>query len=274
MTSFAFDRRAFLGRMLAAGGFFLLPRIASAQAATLGDPQPFSFEMLQETARVLAQQPFVPADIPDAAVLDRIDYDDHNRITFRRDRTLWLGQGRRPPVQPFFPGRFFRQPVRLHAVENGMAREMAFDLDLFDIPEGNPARELTHTRGFAGFRVKDAGTELDWMAFLGASYWRTSGYSGQFGLSVRGLETLGRGDGVTMEVAASHGTVGEVHVYPVVGTDRWRAMFDLDLSALPDGDDTPVDIRAFVRHGDAAKSETLILQLFPSQVRALLASRA
>lgn len=530
MTSFAFDRRAFLGRMLAAGGFFLLPRIASAQAATLGDPQPFSFEMLQETARVLAQQPFVPADIPDAAVLDRIDYDDHNRITFRRDRTLWLGQGRRPPVQPFFPGRFFRQPVRLHAVENGMAREMAFDLDLFDIPEGNPARELTHTRGFAGFRVKDAETELDWMAFLGASYWRTSGYSGQFGLSVRGLaidtaiagpeefprfsafwlepqddggltahalmespratgayrirsardngvvqdveaaiwlrgdvdrlgiapltsmywfgktnrhtapdwrpevhdsdgleiltgtgeriwrplnnpprtmvnafgapgvrgfglmqrernfeeyqddgvfyekrasvwvepgadwgegavtlvelrtddeihdnivafwtpsaparagdahriayrltwaedcpvpspaarfvatrlgmggrpgqvrprgvvkvvsdlenrglETLGRGDGVTMEVAASHGTVGEVHVYPVVGTDHWRAMFDLDLSALPDGDDTPVDIRAFVRHGDAAKSETLILQLFPSQVRALLASRA
>ncbi len=530
MTSFRPDRRAMLGTMLAAGGFFLLPGLARAGSPGLGEPQPFSFEILRETARALAAQAWKPAEIPDAAVLDRIDYDRHNQIRFRQEATLWLDQGKRPPVQPFFPGTYFRQPVRLFAVEQGMAREMPFDLGLFDIPEDNPARELTRTKGFAGFRVMDAATKLDWMAFLGAAYWRTSGYSGQFGLSVRGLamdtaiegpeefptftrfwlepaedggitayalmespratgayrivsrrdggivqdvtatlwlrgdverlgiapltsmfwygknnrftggdwrpeihdsdgleihagngeriwrplnnpprtmvntfaapgvegfglmqrerdfdqyqddgvfyekrasvwvepaadwgdgtvtlvelrtddeihdnivafwqpgaaakagnsydigyrlswledcpvppaaarftatrigiggvpgqprppgvvkvvcdlenrglEGLARGDGVDLDVAASRGAVGNVSVYPVVGTDRWRAMFDLDWSGLPEGDDTPIDIRAHVHRGGAAKSETLLLQLFPSQIRRLHDQRA
>ncbi|GGE29101.1 glucans biosynthesis protein [Gemmobacter megaterium] len=530
MSSFRPDRRDLLGALLATGGFFLLPKLAQAAGPALGPAHPFSFEGLKETARALAAQPWQPAEIPDAAVLDQIDYDRHNQIRFRKDGTLWLDQGNRPPVQPFFPGTYFRQPVRLHAVENGMAREMPFDLDLFDIPEDNPARNLTHTSGFAGFRVMDAKTHLDWMAFLGASYWRTSGYSGQFGLSVRGLamdtaingpeefplftrfwlepadngdltayalmespratgayrivsrrdngivqdvtatlwlrgdverlgiapltsmfwygknnrftggdwrpeihdsdgleihaangeriwrplnnpphtmvntfaapdvkgfglmqrerdfehyqddgvfyekrasvwvepmghwgdgtvtlvelrtddeihdnivafwqpgpaaragnsydvayrlswledcpvpavaarftatrlgiggvpgqprphnvvkvvcdlenrglEGLGRGDGVELDVTVSRGVVGNTAVYPVVGTNRWRAMFDIDWSALPEGDLAPIDIRAHVHHAGAAKSETLLMQLFPSQIRRLHDQRA
>lgn len=183
------DRRTVLGTLLAGGGFFLLPQLAGAQTrGPLADAaEPFSFDMLKRYAREMAAAPWRPAELPDAAVLDRIDYDRHNQIRFRDENTLWQGQGRVSPVQPFFPGTYFRQPVRLYAVEGGMAREMPFDLGLFDIPADNPAHELTHTRGFAGFRVKDADSGLDWMAFLGASYWRTSGYSGQFGLSVRGL---------------------------------------------------------------------------------------
>lgn len=189
MTPVVSDRRTFLGSLLAGGGFFLLPGLAAATAKgpALGQPEAFSFDLLKEMARSLAQTAYVPPALPDAPVLERISYDYHNQIRYRDDQTLWADQGKTSPVQPFFPGTYFRQPVRLYAVEDGQARELGFDLNLFEIPEGNPARELKHTEGFAGFRVKDAETGLDWMAFLGASYWRTSGYSGQFGLSVRGL---------------------------------------------------------------------------------------
>ncbi|PTE14721.1 glucan biosynthesis protein [Pseudogemmobacter blasticus] len=181
-------RRDILRSALGAGAFFLLPRLALAQTGSpAAEPTPFTFEILKEMARTLAAHPYEPAKIEDDAVLEQVDYDAHNQISFRKDRTLWLNSGDMSPVQPFFPGRYFRQPVRIFTLEGGMATEFPFALDLFDIPEGNPARNLTHTHGFAGFRVQDAKSGRDWMAFLGASYWRTEGYSGQFGLSVRGL---------------------------------------------------------------------------------------
>lgn len=194
------DRRNLLQAALGGGAFFLLPHLVRAQetgaqgtgakgtgAQRTAESQPFSFDGLRAMARDMASRPYVPEDIPDADILDQVDYDRHNQVRFRADRSLWRGKGDTSPVQAFFPGMYFRNPVRLYTLENGMATEVPFSLDLFDIPEGNPARKLTRTKGFAGFRVQDARTGIDWMAFLGASYWRTSGYSGQFGLSARGL---------------------------------------------------------------------------------------
>ena len=57
-------------------------------------------------------------------------------------------------------------------------------------------------------------------------------------------------------------------VYPVVGTDYWRALFDLSFAETGTA---PIDLRAYVDHKGTALTETLILQLFPSQLRALLA---
>ncbi|MDK3019892.1 glucan biosynthesis protein [Pseudodonghicola flavimaris] len=187
------DRRAVLAAALSAGAFCVLPEVARAQSvdiasgAALGPAEPFSFARLRDMARGLSKAPFVPMPIPDAAAIDRIDYDAHGQIRFRRDRALWAGDPADNPVQFFFPGRYFPQPVHIYVVEDGTAREVPFSREFFDIPADSPAQELTHTEGFAGFSVQDAQTRLDWMAFLGASYWRTSGYSGQFGLSVRGL---------------------------------------------------------------------------------------
>ena len=84
------------------------------------------------------------------------------------------------------PGRYFKLPVEISVLEDGTARELQFSTDLFDMPADHPARKLTHA-GFAGFAVMDPDAENDWMAVLGASYLRTSGYSGQFGMSARGL---------------------------------------------------------------------------------------
>ena len=187
------SRRALLAAGLGTGAFFLLPELARAQSRDiaaglpLGAAQPFSYDLLCDMARQLARAPFTPMPIPDAGVLEQIDYDAHGRIRFRQDRALWAGEGTDNPVQFFFPGRYFPQPVHVYAVADGMAREVPFSRDLFTIPEDSPAQRLTQTEGFAGFSVQDPDTRRDWMAFLGASYWRTSGYSGQFGLSARGL---------------------------------------------------------------------------------------
>lgn len=529
------SRRAMLQAALASGAFFLLPQIARAQAAgasvATGPATPFSWGILTETARALSKEPFVPMPVPDATIIAGIDYDRHNQVHFRPEATLWADQAPVSPVQFFFPGRYFPDPVHIYAVADGMAREVPFSLDMFEFPEGHPAHDLTHTEGFAGFKVMDPETGLDWMAVLGASYWRTSGYSGQFGMSVRGLavdtaiangpeefprftrfwlepmadggiviyalmesprvtgayrieshrdngviqdveariflrgdierlgiapltsmfwfakhnayvapdwrpevhdsdglamvtgsgeqiwrplnnpphtmanaflapnvrgfgllqrerdfaryqddgvfyekrasvwvepkgdwgdgavslveirtddeiydnivaawqpaapavagsqfdfayrltwmkdapvapvaarflavrigeggvpgqprpentvkvvcdlegrgfEGLGRGDGVALKVGASRGVVSGEVVYPIAGREDWRAMFDLDFAGLPEGDDTPIDLRVYVDYQGAAKSETLLLQLFPSQLRELLDSHA
>lgn len=192
MTNQRPTRRDMLASALGAGAFFLLPEAARAQEAAaeggipFGPAQPFSFEGLRKTARALAAEPYVPMRVADEDIIEQIDYDRHNQISFRKDHALWNQPGQ-SPVQFFFPGRFFRDPVHIYAVEDGMAREVPFSTDYFDIPEDNPARQLTQTEGFAGFRVQDKPGGDDWMAFLGASYWRTAGYTGQFGLSVRGL---------------------------------------------------------------------------------------
>lgn len=185
------SRRALIAAALGAGAFHLLPEAARAQGATatteLGPPENFSFEGLKSVAQSLARETFNRMHIADPQVLEELDYDNHNAIRFRKEHKLWGNRAGTSPVQFFFPGRYFKEPVHIYALENGVAREVPFSKALFDIPAGNPARTLEGTEGFAGFSVQDEKTGLDWMAFLGAAYWRTSGYSGQFGLSVRAL---------------------------------------------------------------------------------------
>lgn len=186
------NRREALASALAGGAFFLLPEVVRAQQAMQdsgvdsGPAEPFSFDQLRKIAQTLASEPFSPMRVADEKIIDQIDYDRHNEIFFKKDKALWNKEGA-SPVQFFFPGKYFREPVHIYTLKDGMAREVPFSTGYFDIPDGNPASALTQTEGFAGFRVQDQPGGNDWMAFLGASYWRTSGYSGQFGLSARGL---------------------------------------------------------------------------------------
>jgi glucans biosynthesis protein len=192
------SRRALLSAAVATGAFHLLPGAAVAETVDIatGPAEPFSFDRLRETAKRLAGEPYAPATLPaaDLAVLEAIDYDRHNQIGFRPERTLWADHGGAAKVRFFHPGRYFKEPVRIFAVADGMAQEIPFSSDLFEIPEGNPARDL-HEAGFAGFRVMDPDAQDDWMAVLGGSYFRTSGYANQFGMSARGLAIDAGGPG-------------------------------------------------------------------------------
>ena len=70
-----------------------------------------------------------------------------------------------------------------------MARDVIYDPALFTYGPKAAAIEakLPADLGFAGLRVQERGVAADWLAFLGASYFRSSGELGQYGMSARGL---------------------------------------------------------------------------------------
>ncbi|WP_157018153.1 glucan biosynthesis protein [Mesorhizobium xinjiangense] len=182
-------RRGILFSGLAAGAFTLLPDLARAAddgALDLGPAEAFSFDDVKRMAEDLAAKPYTPSAVPDRDILEQIDYDLHNKVVYRPDRTLWRDDEAGPAIRFFHPGRYFKEPVAISVVEDGQAREIMFSESYFDMPDGHPAHRLTNS-GFAGFRVMNADQKNDWMALLGGTYFRTSGPFNQFGLSARGI---------------------------------------------------------------------------------------
>lgn len=187
------DRRTFFkGSLATALASALAGPAASAEGDLgLGKPAPMSFDLLKERARALAGVPYAAPPIPDPAVLQAIDYDAHGRIRYRTDRALFAdGEF---PVTFFHPGRFFQKPVRMHVLADGEASEILYDPSLFEMPADSPARRLPRDTGFAGFRFQESRNgsldwrRNDWVAFLGASYFRAIGELYQYGLSARGV---------------------------------------------------------------------------------------
>ena len=78
--------------------------------------------------------------------------------------------------------------MRINELSNGQARELLYSPDCFDYKNAALAETLPPDLGFSGFRVMDGrGKETDWLAFQGASYFRTSGEDNQYGASARGI---------------------------------------------------------------------------------------
>lgn len=164
-----------------------LAEIAEAPGVDLGPGQPFSFDILKEMARTLAQSPWKKSEPVAAGTLQKIDYDAYQQIRYRADKSLKLTDAGATPVQLFHLGKYFMEPVRMHIVDNGSARLVKYTPELFDMPKDHVARTLPAELGFAGFRVMAPDLKTDWYAALGASYFRTSGPFNQYGLSARGL---------------------------------------------------------------------------------------
>ena len=62
-----------------------------------------------------------------------------------------------------------------------------------------------------------------------------------------------------MIVTSSRGTVTNASNYPVVGKPgRWRVLFDVEASGAD-----PVDLRAYLKLGNRALTETWLYQLDP-----------
>lgn len=153
----------------------------------LGDPEPFDSESLKDRAAELAKQPWEDARSPHGDILQKIDYDAFQAIVYDRKHALWDDDKGGDPIQLFHMGRYFQEPVTIHVVEDGQARQILYRQAYFDMPDDSPARALPQDIGFAGFRIEAPDQKTDWMAFLGASYFRSSGELDQYGLSARGL---------------------------------------------------------------------------------------
>ncbi|RZL88278.1 MAG: glucan biosynthesis protein D [Variovorax sp.] len=197
------DRRSLLtagGASMALAALGFPADAIAAGGIKLGQPSPFSFERLVTLAKSLAAKPYVAEPPLAADVLQRIDYETHGKIKFNTDSALFRDGPGQFPVTFFHLGRFFQTPVHMHVLEaasgDGFAREIIYDSSYFTMPADSPARQLPDGAGFAGFRLQESrlGDQKklpwqtnDWVAFLGASYFRAIGELFQYGLSARGV---------------------------------------------------------------------------------------
>src|SRR5579862_641223 len=182
-----FSRRAALASLLALAVAPPADAAAWPPEVPLGPPQPFSFDRLKAQARELSRRPYKPPAGPPQALAHAIDYDAFGQIVYRPQATLWGGDPGDHGVR-FFPiGRGAALPVAVHVVAGGQARPVTYSSVLFDMPADSPLRKLGAAAGFAGFRVLNADHRTDWIAYLGASYFRSADPFNQYGLSARGL---------------------------------------------------------------------------------------
>jgi len=185
------NRRSFLSALAlggAAAGLSLGEAVAQV-GLRFGPAKPFSFDRLRDLARRKAAVPYVERHPVEEA--KAIDYDAWGKIQFNTDDALFRAGP--IPVSFFHLDQFFAKPMAIYAVQAGAAREVIYDPSYFQMPPESPARRLPLGAGFAGFKVQEpVGGALDWrrndwVAFLGASYFRAIGALRQYGLSARGI---------------------------------------------------------------------------------------
>lgn len=180
------QRRALLTAAAALPWLRLEPVMAAGRPPALGPPVPFDFEALVRRARELSNRRYQPPPVQAPHLLDRIDYDVNQRIDYRPSAEI--NADGRYGVRAFHLGKFARRPVALHLIEAGQARRIRYSSSYFAYERVPFASQLPDDLGFSGFRVMRAGgSERDWLAFQGASYFRSSGPLEQYGQSARGI---------------------------------------------------------------------------------------
>ena len=189
-----FDRRSALKAAAALGllganvgqGF-------AAGAMKLGPAAPFSFDTLKAMARRMAREPYAGPARPSPDIIAKINYEAWGKIKFDMDHALFADGPGRFPVSFFHLGLFFQKAVEMHVVDEGSAREIIYDQSYFEMPPDSIAKNLPQGAGFAGLRVQESRDgplewrKNDWVAFLGADYFRAIGELRQYGLSARAV---------------------------------------------------------------------------------------
>lgn len=148
----------------------------------------FDYETLRQKAVALRDQPYRKRPKPAAETVREIDFSTVQKIEFRPEFALWRGGTHDYPVRFFHLHTFAPSPVKIHVVKSGRADEVAYNAAMFDYADTGLEDSLPPDLGLAGFRVMEGqGAETDWLAFQGASYFRTAGADAQYGLSARGI---------------------------------------------------------------------------------------
>lgn len=166
---------------------------ANPQGQDSGQPpvaEPGFFQnLISQAAELAKQKPREPTGtVPE--YLESLTYDDYMRIRFRDERALWYRQPGRFQVQFFHPGYLFRDPVRIHVLENGQEREVPFAAAQFDYGSLRFPESLSGL-SFSGLRLLHPLNEPNKMdeiaVFQGSAYLRLLGKGQAFGVSARGL---------------------------------------------------------------------------------------
>lgn len=179
-----------LRREVLAGLAALAALPAGAQELPLSDAQPFDPGQVRKLAEMLAARGYVPPP-PVNPAWTEISYDDYVSIWFNEQYALWNRTDTPLRVDLFLTALYYAKPVGITVVEDGMARDVAFDPDAFDRTDQFPDLPVDGTVGFSGLRlrgeVEKPGIHQEFAVFQGASYFRAIGKGDIYGLSARGL---------------------------------------------------------------------------------------
>lgn len=170
MDEHDFTRRTVLGGSCGTLALWLLSGAAGAAPQDrFGPARPFDGAWLVAQAQRRARAPWQPR----RALHPVPDFDAHVRLSYGAAEAL-------PGGLRLFPAQRDTAPdaVTIHVVKDGVARTVIDTHGLFG------GGEIADT---AGFRALNPDGGSDWLAFLGASYFRASGPRGQYGLSARAL---------------------------------------------------------------------------------------
>jgi glucans biosynthesis protein len=157
------------------------------------EPVPFSWDLFKARARERAHGPYQPPARPAPEVVQKINYEEWGKIHFKIDDALFADGPGEFPFSFFHLGLFFQKAVDIHVIDGGQSKRIIYDQAYFDMPADSVARQLPKGAGFAGFKIQEARDGAldwrrnDWVAFLGAAYFRAIGELRQYGLSARGI---------------------------------------------------------------------------------------
>lgn len=173
---------------LALGGLAPSTGRAETTGPQFGPPEPFDFDALRKRAEALAGKAYVAPKAPAADVIAKISFDVAQKIRYRADKALFADGTSPFPVRMFHVDQFNSLPVQINVLSGGIARQVVYSSADFDYGGTGLDEKLPSDLGFSGFRVMNGPTtETDWLAFQGASYFRSAGEDNQYGASARGI---------------------------------------------------------------------------------------
>lgn len=179
-----------LASVLIAGGVAPGAALAAVQSNFAVSGR-FTRSTVAEIARNLAKAPFQPLDASLPDILGQLTYDQYRDIRFKPEASIWANTGLPFQMQLFHRGFYFKDPVEVAIVENGEARHLAYDPNMFTIGPLVPQPIPTEDIGFSGIRLHGPLNRPDYfdevVVFQGASYFRSLGKGQIYGLSARGL---------------------------------------------------------------------------------------
>lgn len=150
----------------------------------------FSLENVEKIAEQMAREPHTPPTKVGGPFLD-LNYDTYRLIAQRHENALWRDLDLETWVEFFPAGFLFEYPVKVHVVDGNKVTDVEYSDHWFQFR--GEAAELADAPGggFAGLRLlaelPGNQQKTEYLAFLGASYFRGIGAGQWYGSSARGL---------------------------------------------------------------------------------------
>lgn len=168
-------------------------RASNAFAGAAGDVpgQSFALDHVRKLAEELAARDFVKPRVDLAEPFNALTAEQFRDIRFRPEATIWRADSIGYEIQLLPMGWIYDIPVEIWLVENGQMRSLRADSTNFSIGPSIEKATDQAPYGFSGFRVSgylNRAEQLDeFVSFQGASYFKSVGRNGPYGLSARGL---------------------------------------------------------------------------------------